>query len=66
MVGCSACNGTRAVILGPPFNGQLPVKLPGWTALTAMMPKTAGSEWDVQTLKRHAKDLAENRADITA
>ncbi|KAK1869825.1 hypothetical protein I4F81_012290 [Pyropia yezoensis] len=52
-------------LLGPPFMGELPKKLAGWTQLAAKMPApSAGKEWDVETLKRHAKGFAEEWADI--
>lgn len=52
-------------LLASPFNGRLPTKLTGWTALASKMPAPSdGEQWDVQTLKRHAKELSKKREDV--
>lgn len=46
------------VLQAPPFNGTLPKKKEDWEELVKMMPVSeVGSEWDVPTLRRHAKAL---------
>lgn len=52
-------------LLAPPLNGTLPKKHVEWLALAGQMP-APGNElvWDVQVLKRHAKQMAKERADI--
>ena len=46
------------LLLAPPYNGRLPQSPKDWLALTAGMPTSGGSEWDVRTIKRHAKIMA--------
>lgn len=53
-------------LLGAPFNGALPKKHVDWCTLASKIPASDGVEWDVQTIKRHAKSLAKGHLDILA
>jgi len=52
------------LLLAGPCNGRLPHSPKDWLALTFRMPASVGVEWDVRTIKRHAKVLADNNPDI--
>lgn len=53
-------------LLAPPFCGVVPKNRETWEALVAEMPTpSAGEEWDVSTLKRHSKEIAQQHPGIT-